>query len=68
MLKESFHIDGWFPDESPDVSVGEHLMAMSTLRDCLDENLSLKKTLFVLGFLIATMSLLVMFQKNKKRR
>lgn len=49
MLKESFHIDGWFPDESPYVSVGEHLMAMSTLRDCLDESLNLKRDVVCLG-------------------
>ena len=49
MLNESFHIDGWFSDESPDVTVGERLLAVSTLRDCLDENLNLKKDVACLG-------------------
>ena len=49
VLVERFHIDGWFPDESPDVSIGERLVAGSALRDCIDAEMNFKKDAVSLG-------------------
>lgn len=49
MLNIEFEIDGWFPDDFPDVDLGETFFAMSTERSMLDENLNLVDGLVVLG-------------------